>query len=98
MVSTTTVLERPWLKLCFTVPALTDAAPRGFRVRGARPPGTLDRPLLFSSLMRSLYKAAGRRPGPVDRSNRLNGRDDIRPVRHREFLTPTLRKERAEAR
>src|SRR5205085_716528 len=40
LVSTTTVLDRPWLKLCFTVPALTEPPPmRGFRVRGARPPG-----------------------------------------------------------
>ena len=54
LVSTTTVLERPWLKLCFTVPALTDPAPRGLRVRGWRPPGAEGRPLLFSSLMRSL--------------------------------------------
>src|SRR6185437_10272075 len=46
LVSTTTVLERPWLKLCFTVPALTDPAPRGFRVRGGRPPGGGLRPLL----------------------------------------------------
>jgi hypothetical protein len=52
-------LERPWLKLCFTVPALTDPAPRGFRVRGWRPPEAGVRPLLFSSLMRSLYSSAG---------------------------------------
>src|SRR5207253_11341281 len=68
LVSTTTVLERPWLKLCFTVPALTEPAPRGFRVRGWRPPGAELRPLLFSSLMRSLYLAAGRSQ-PSDRSN-----------------------------
>jgi hypothetical protein len=42
-------LERPWLKLCFTVPALTEPAPRGFKVRGGRPPGV--RPLSLSSLM-----------------------------------------------
>src|SRR5438105_1905632 len=46
LVSTTTILERPWLKLCFTVPALTEPAPRGFRVSGARPPGVVLRPLL----------------------------------------------------
>jgi len=34
---TTTVLDRPWLKLCFTVPALT-APLRGFKVSGVRPP------------------------------------------------------------
>src|SRR5258708_38902035 len=63
LVSTTTVLERPWLKLCFTVPALTDPAPRGLRVRGWRPPGAGGRPVLFPSLMRSLYTSA-RGPGP----------------------------------
>jgi hypothetical protein len=73
LVSTTTVVERPWLKLCFTVPALTDPAPRGFRVRGWRPPGAEDRPLLFSSLMRSLYSAGRADPDPVN--SRRDARD-----------------------
>jgi len=51
LVSTTTVLDRPWLKLCFTVPELT-APVRGFRVSGARPPGRFS--LSFASLIRSL--------------------------------------------
>ena len=45
LVSTTTVLERPWLKLCFTVPVLTEPPVRGFSVRGARAPaGSRSRP------------------------------------------------------
>ncbi len=58
LVSTTTVFVRPWLKLCFTVPALTDPPVRGFRVRGLRP-------LLFSSLIRSLYSPTGRIPALI---------------------------------
>ena len=38
---------------------------RGFRLRGWRPPEAGDRPLLFSSLMRSLYSPAGKHPGPL---------------------------------
>jgi hypothetical protein len=49
LVSTTTVLERPWLKLCFTVPVLTEEPVRGFSVRGA-----LVGRFSFSSVMRSL--------------------------------------------
>ena len=49
LVSTTTVLERPWLKLCFTTPALTDPV-RGFRLRGGMPGLQLS----LSSVMRSL--------------------------------------------
>jgi hypothetical protein len=49
LVSTTTVLERPWLKLCFTVPVLTEEPTRGFSVRGA-----LVGRFSFSSVMRSL--------------------------------------------
>ena len=60
LVSTTTVLVRPWLKLCFTVPELTDPPARGFRVRGWRPPGGALRSLLFSSLIRSLYSPTRR--------------------------------------
>ena len=36
LVSTTTVLDRPWLKLCFTVPEATLPPMRGFSVNGAR--------------------------------------------------------------
>jgi len=53
LVSTTTVLERPWLKLCFTTPALTEPG-RGFSVRGGLPP----RPFSLSSLMRSFNQPA----------------------------------------
>jgi hypothetical protein len=35
LVSTTTVFVRPWLKLCLTVPVLTEPPVRGFSVRGA---------------------------------------------------------------
>src|SRR3569832_1036739 len=67
LVSTTTVLDRPWLKLCRTVPVFTDPATRGFRVRGARPapegapPAGLPS-LSFASLIRSLYSSDGPRP------------------------------------
>ncbi len=47
LVSTTTCLERPWLKVCFTVP---DPDPRE-TVSGLRPPVV---PLSFVSLMRTL--------------------------------------------
>jgi hypothetical protein len=62
LVSTTTVFVRPWLKLCFTVPELTEPPERGFRVRGLRP-------LLFSSLIRSLYSSTGG-PGPYLKTSR----------------------------
>jgi len=65
LVSTTTVLVRPWLKLWRTVPVETDPAWRGFRLSGARGPvvegipvGACGAPSLvlsFSSVIRSLY-------------------------------------------
>src|SRR5690606_18204813 len=64
LVSTTTVLVRPWLKLWRTVPVETDPACRGFRLSGARGPVWDGVPagvcwpslvLSFSSVIRSLY-------------------------------------------
>jgi hypothetical protein len=75
LVSTTTVLVRPWLKLWRTVPVETDPTARGFRLSGALGPVVDGVPvgavgcwpslvLSFSSLIRSLYswaeKSAGR--------------------------------------
>lgn len=56
LVSTTTVFDRPWLKLCFTVPVETLPPTRGFSVRGVRPSRFWS--LVLSSLvslMRLLY-------------------------------------------
>ena len=71
MVSTTTVLVRPWLKLWRTVPVETDPTARGFRLSGARGPVAEGVPvgavgcwpslvLSFSSLIRSLLLVAGK--------------------------------------
>jgi hypothetical protein len=71
LVSTTTVLERPWLKLCLTMPELTAPGERGFRVRGARVPEGADPlseeglVLSFSSVMRSLDQSAGSQKLPA---------------------------------
>jgi len=91
-------LERPWLKLCFTVPALTAPA-RGFRVNGVRPPGRFS--LSFASLIRSLYIPAALREGGGSPEQSMCEKGRRRPQIAPPFsrlLAPTLRKERAEAR
>ena len=102
LVSTTTVFVRPWLKLCFTVPELTDPPVRGFRVRGLRP-------LLLSSLIRSLYLSpGGSRTSHISWATRLGMKTDRQneerrkalglPLRLDRLLAPILRKERTEPR
>ena len=101
-ISTTTDFERPWLKLCFTTPALTAPPVRGFRVRGARPPEPEGAPeaggcllLSFSSVMRSLgYHSPDRKTGPGHSSNNKKGLGAIAQPFSLRFLTPTLGEER----
>src|SRR5580658_7327015 len=97
LVSTTTVFDRPWLKLCLTVPVLTEEPVRGFSVRGALP-GRFS----FSSVMRSLDYTLQpvARPKPDSRKiPRPRAGRDLRARPGRGLLAPhSSGRERPEAR
>ena len=76
------------------------SARAGLQGQGRASAGAAVRPLLFSSLMRSLYSTAGRGSRPTASHVHMPKRAETssRPASPLRLLAPTLRKERTEAR